>query len=117
MFCLESYLKKLPKLYRISLSRLRTNNDRLPIVTGRYTRIPREERKCDKCNANAIGEEFHVLLECNNQEITELRTVYLPRYYRNNPSRYKFLQLLQSERYTVQRKVVVFVKSVFNIFQ
>ena len=81
---------------------------------GRYTRTPREERKCDKCNANAIGDEFHVLLECNNQEITELRTMFLPRYYRNTASKYMFLQLLQSARYTVQRKVAAFV---FNIFR
>ena len=42
-FTLESYLVRLPKQYRVSLSRLRTNNHRLPIVTGRYNRTPREE--------------------------------------------------------------------------
>ncbi len=49
-FALENYLVKLPKLSRLSLCRPRTDNHRLPVATGRYNKIPREERTCDKCN-------------------------------------------------------------------
>ena len=117
IFVLESYLIKLPKLSRFALCRLRTNNHRLPVVTGRYNRTPREERTCNKCNDNVIGDEYHVLLECNNQEITQLRIKYLPMYYRHNPNRYKFVELLQNNRYTIQRKAALFVKSVLSIFR
>ena len=117
-FTLEKYLVKLSKQHRTTLSKLRTNNHRLPVVTGRFNRTPREERYCNKCSDhNAIGDEYHVLLECNNQDITELRNQYLPLYYRNNPNRYKFVQLLKDTRHTTLCKIALFVKSVFNIFR
>ncbi len=71
-FALERYLVKLPKFlgFHCVDCRLRTNNQGLTVVTGRYNGTPREERTCNKCNNNVIGDEYHVLLECNNQEIT-----------------------------------------------
>ena len=116
-FTLENYLIKLPKLYKFTLCRLRTNNHRFPVVTGRYNRTPREERICNKCNDNVIGDEYHVLLECTCQEIAQLRIKYLPVYYRNRPTRYKFVKLLQNSRYTIQCKVALFGKSIFSIFR
>ncbi len=117
VFSFQSYLVNLPKHYRINLCKLRTNNHRLPIVTGRFNRTPREQRICNKCSENIVGDEFHVLLECTNQEITQLRLRCIPLYYRSNPSRLKMVQLFNDSRYKVQYKFAVFVKSVFSLFR
>lgn len=67
-FEFENYLTRLPKQCRISLCKLRTNNHRLPVVVGRYNGIPREEKFCNKCSDHRVGDEYHVLLECSNQD-------------------------------------------------
>jgi hypothetical protein len=43
-FGLENYLPKLPVQNRIWMTKLRTCNLRIPIETGRWTNIPRQER-------------------------------------------------------------------------
>ena len=48
---------------RITFSRLRLSSHRLKVETGRWSRIPRENRVCS-CNAGAIQDEIHVLLDC-----------------------------------------------------
>ena len=107
---------KLPKQCRISLCSLRTNNHRLPIVTGRYNGIPKEERYCNKCNNNVIGDEFHVLLECNDDVIRDLRAQYIPVYYRNNPCRYKFIQLMQNDTCNLKNNLALFCKKIIDLF-
>ena len=41
---MEEYLTKLRTKLRIVLGKLRTNNNRLPVIAGRYQNVPREER-------------------------------------------------------------------------
>ena len=36
----------------------------MPIVIGRHKNIPRNERFCNLCNKNQIGDEFHYLFQC-----------------------------------------------------
>ena len=43
---LEKYLILLKKSDRITLSKLRASNNKLPVVTGRYNRVERENRLC-----------------------------------------------------------------------
>lgn len=57
---MEGYLVKLPKSSHILVTRLRTCNNRLPVIIGRYQGVNREERGCSKCDANVVGDEFHV---------------------------------------------------------
>ena len=61
-FGLETYLVTPPLKLRKPLIQLRTRNHRLPIETGRWLHIPREERICNLCS-DKIGDEFHVILE------------------------------------------------------
>ncbi len=68
----------MPKSSRILITRFRFSNNKLPVNVGRYTGVNREERVCNKCNANVIGDEFHVILECTNEEIARLREMYIP---------------------------------------
>ena len=61
--CLENYLLSLPLNRRIFITHIRTCNHRLPIETGRWCNINREERLCTLCK-NSIGDEYHFILEC-----------------------------------------------------
>ena len=79
VYSMEAYLVKLPKSSRILITRFRTSNNRLPINVGRYTGVNREERYCNKCNINVIGDELHVLLECTNEDIVRWRDIYIYR--------------------------------------
>ena len=56
------------------MAQLRTGGHSLPIETGRWERItgpdgkrgprPAEERFCDSCDKNLVGDEIHCTIEC-----------------------------------------------------
>ena len=77
-FGMENYLVTLPLKLRKPLIQIRTRNHRLPMETGRWLHIPREERICNLCN-DRIGDKFHFILEC--RELKDLRRQYLKAYY------------------------------------
>ena len=49
---------------------------------GRYNNINREYRVCEKCNAKVLGDEYHVMLTCEDEDIVRFRNQYIPWYYR-----------------------------------
>ena len=53
----------LPDALKYIVCTFRTVNHKLPIETGRYTRIPRNERVCKMCNSGQLGDEYHFSLE------------------------------------------------------
>lgn len=68
--------------HRIAVTRIRVSSHRLRIETGRWARIPRENRLC-QCGDNYIQTEEHALLQCRlSQEIRErlFENVDLPRF-------------------------------------
>ena len=75
------------------MTKLRTCNLRIPIETGRWANIPRQERTCTFCNDN-VGNEFHVFFMCNNDRIVNFRNIYLSKYYVQYPSKTKMSGLL-----------------------
>jgi hypothetical protein len=48
-FCIENYLLRLSEHSRIWIAKFRTSNLHLPIETGRWYNIHREERICHLC--------------------------------------------------------------------
>ena len=46
-----------------AITRFRLGSYNLPIETGRWSRTPRMEILCPKCNA--LGDEYHFLFYCN----------------------------------------------------
>ena len=52
-----------PDSMRVDLSRLRLSSHRLRVETGRWARIPREERICS-CELAELQDEEHVILRC-----------------------------------------------------
>ena len=63
-FIFENYRVDLPDALKYIVCTFCTVNHKLPIETGRYTRIPINERVCKMCNSDQLGDEFHFCLEC-----------------------------------------------------
>ena len=103
---MESYLS-LSSNISIWLTRIRTANHRLPVETGRWYNIPRNNRKCNFCN-NAIGDEYHFMLEC--QGLSYLRKQYLPTCYCKYPSIDKFISLLSCTYKPLLVRVSMYIK-------
>ena len=53
------------KCFLLTCINFRTSNKYLPIETGSWLRIERNERKCSKCDLNEIGDQFHYIFRCN----------------------------------------------------
>ena len=116
-FKLEDYLIHLPVALRRALCNLRTNNSRIPKVVGRFTNIPREYRYCHLCTSEElIGDEYHLLLECKNQQIVNLRNRYISNNFTRNPSMQKCINLLSSVDKAVVRKLAFFLKNTLPLY-
>ena len=78
------------------MGRIRLSSHRLEVEVGRWAKpnkIPYEDRKCKVCNV--LEDEFHFLLEC--PLYTDVRKVYIRRYYWRHPNMNKFIELISSE--------------------
>ena len=60
----EKYLDVQDDKDRIALTKFRCGNNRLPITTGRFTNLPRNQRICTLCNSHEIGDEYHYIFQC-----------------------------------------------------
>ena len=117
IYGIEEYLVKLPKNTRICLSKFRTGNNKLPVITGRYNQIDREERLCNKCNDGLVGDEYHVLLQCQSQDIVQLRNRFIPQYYTRQPNYFKFTMLMQSRNVGLLRNLAQFINVLLRMFR
>ncbi len=72
---IEKYLLNLDDNLRITMCKFRTDNTRLPKVTGRYKRpkLERHQRICTLCDEERVGDEYHLLFECKNETIVRYR--------------------------------------------
>ena len=64
-FEFENYFHILEDKDIYTLCKFRTTNHKLPIETGRWNGIDRENRQWLKCNSRSIGDEFHYIMECH----------------------------------------------------
>ena len=113
-FELENYLTRLPDSYSTWITKLRTANLRLPIETGRWYNIPREDRICNFCKEH-IGDEYHILFICKNTFIVELREKYIPSYYAKNPNMLKMKGLLSLCNTVLYKKLSVFIRKIASL--
>jgi hypothetical protein len=104
---IEDYTVLLPKDLRIVYTKFRTCNHRLPIETGRWHNIDRDNRMCNFCN-QCIGDEYHFLLCCPS--LQNLRNLYLPPYYCKYPSIDKFVSLMSTKYLPLIVKTATFIK-------
>ena len=115
-FELERYLKLSNQSYRKAICRLRTSNNRLPKVTGRYTNIPRAERFCHLCPGNNLGDEYHLIAECHNDNLVKLRQEHVPLSVYRRPSVHKCLQWLRSTNSRDVKALGRFLKEALQLY-
>ena len=102
-----------PQKVRIAVSRFRLSAHRLGVESGRWHKpasIPYNERKCRLCDS--LEDEFHFLLEC--PLYSDLRKLYIKKYYWCHPNIIKFTELLSSENENVVRKLGLFIYKSFE---
>ena len=97
------------------MTKIRTSNHKLPIEKGRYRNLPRENRTCNLCDLDKIGDEFHFLLEC--PLLNDIRSKYISRYYYTRPNFYKFSQLLANRNKTKLLSLSKFIKEGLTHFK
>ena len=107
-FVYEKYLNMLSTQNRIVFTRFRLSNHKLPIETGRWNNVPRDERYCNLCNGNHIGDEYHFILECT--AVADLRYHYLPRYYCLRPYVSKFCDLMSSDSRKTLNNLCIYIR-------
>jgi hypothetical protein len=115
-FCLENYLIKLSHSLRQSFLKFRVSNHRLPIQTGRINDIPSCERLCTLCHLNEIGDEFHYLFICQNENICNSRKRHLSKYFQHHCNVLKFKSLMNIENNAKLIHLAKFVADILTEF-
>ena len=100
-------------LPRSPFTKFRCGNHRVPVVTGRFNGIERQNRICTLCNLNKIGDEFHYLFECPKLESN--RKKYVKGYYRIRPNTFKMCQLFNSESSKELLKLAKLAKEIMKL--
>jgi hypothetical protein len=96
------------------ITKLRCNNIKLPIETGRWPNTPREERICHLCNVG-LGTEFNFLFECTSADVQRLRCKCIPIYYTRYAYMYKMKALLSLCNVKVLKKLSLFISKLQNV--
>ena len=116
-YCLQSLVVFNVQIKRKTQSVLFNNiwcsNLKIAIETGRWTRISREQRLCTLCG-NGVGDEYHLLFTCVHPVVSELRSKFIPNYYKTNPNMNKFGGLLSICNVQVHKKLAIFLKKVMK---
>ena len=106
-FCKDPYLIELPPNCALSLLKFRVTNNAMPVNILRYQNIPRYDRKCEKCDLNEIGDEFHYLFVC--PFFNDSRKKCIPKRYYKNPNTLKYRQLFSSSNKCILLKTKHFI--------
>ena len=70
---------RLPASLVKAVLRFRTSCHGLPVDIGRRQRVPRLQRVCQKCDGAVLGDERHLIFEC--QALDQLRAQYAHLFY------------------------------------
>ena len=111
----QKYILKLPKRYAYALCKLKCANHRMPIVTGRYQKIPVHERICTLCQMRDIGDEFHYLFKCTFFHAQ--RAKFIMQYYYTHPNMQKMQQLFESTDYNDILNLAKFAEIIVRQFR
>ena len=77
-FGFENYLDSLELGARIHVTKLRLSAHCLPVEILRYDKKypDREDRTCNICELNVLGDENHYLTKCNNKSMADVRSSF-----------------------------------------
>ena len=109
-FGFENYLLTLPYKLSKNLRKMRTNNHKLPIETGRHDGTPRPDRRCNKCNSNEVGDEFHYVMKCDFFQ--DARNTYIPRKYHHRPNALRYRDLMTTNNKKLLLKLSKFISEI-----
>jgi hypothetical protein len=113
-FIFENYLIQLPANLRQYLTKLRCASHKLPIEKGRFLNITRDERICNLCLLDEIGDEFHYLFKCTH--FNNHRMKYIENQFSINPNSVKYNQLMSSSNRHQLIKLAIFCKIILSTF-
>ena len=106
---LERNIVSLPESLAFVLLKFRCSNHKLPIEQGRKYNIERENRICQKCNMNSIGDEFHLIFECPSVQVE--RKMFIPPYFTHVKSTYNLCKLLECKSKKLSLNLAKFLKA------
>ena len=66
----------------MTFTKIRANNNKLPVVTERYENISREERLCTKCTNNVVRDEFYIMMLRPNENFLTNISYFLRAIYK-----------------------------------
>ena len=69
----------------------------MPIEVRRWNNVDIDDRKCNLCTANSIGDEFHYLLQCPYFKLDRLRLIPASYYEQPNILKYRNLLCIRDE--------------------
>jgi len=109
----ERYLDILDiRKFRYSYVNFRLGCHELEIERGRYRNIPRQNRICTLCAQNSVEDEYHFLLCC--EKYSDIRSLYIPNKYYNNPSVHKFNMLMSSKNENIIKATATYLVHAFR---
>ena len=97
------------------MCKLKCVNHYMPIVAGRYSNTPLDDRICKICQMNEIGDEFHYLFNCTF--FSPQRARHLKRYYYTPPNMYKMTQLFESSDFNEMLNLAKFAHIIVSHFK
>ena len=107
-FYFEEYLTYLSSTLRQRVLTFRLSNHRLPIQQRRLLCISRD--------SGELGDEFHYLLNCSNENVKRNRTKYADKYYTHHPNVPKFCSLMNMTSISKNVKLARFISCIFELF-
>ena len=94
---MANYIVKIRNVeHRKAFTKLRMSAHNFDIERGRKSNIPRHLRFCRACKSSSIGDEFHVLMECTNLYLQNMRTKCLSQLLKHIP---QFQMLPMKEKF------------------
>ena len=90
-FRFEKYLTSIPFKLRNLFTKFRCRSTRLPIESGVFVGIKRDDRVCTLCESHDIGDEFHYIFTCSF--FSNDRQRYIESKYRKFPSAFNLNSL------------------------
>ena len=113
-FKFEKYLTQLNFYERIILTKFRTSNNRLPANKFRFSKNT-NEKLCNLCNSEDLGDEFHYLFICKKFESE--RNLYIPKFYCAQPNTLKMKNLFESKNKKTQLNLRNFIAILLKHFK
>ena len=110
IFEFENYFNILENKDIFTFCKFRTTNTKLPIETGRWNNIARENRKCQLCQENQIGDEFHYIMRCSN--FHDKRESCIEKRYLTRINVLKFKEIISSKTQSKLRKLCQLIRNI-----